>query len=51
MSISLSFAPALDLASAVFNGMLPVYLVPLGVALGIGILGIIIKAMSMIRMN
>lgn len=45
-SFDLSFNTALTLASQVFNGMLPVYLVPLGVALGVMILGLLIKAMS-----
>lgn len=46
LSFSLSFGSALGLASTVVNGMLPVYLVPLGVGLGLMILAALMKAMS-----
>lgn len=49
LSFSLTFGTALDLASDLVGGMLPVYLVPLGVALGVFILGALIKAMSGIK--
>ena len=49
LSFSLGFGTALDLASQMVGGMLPVYLVPIGVALGVTILAAIIKAMSSIK--
>ena len=38
------FSGVFDMASTIVNGLFPVYLIPLGIMLGIGILGIIMKA-------
>ncbi len=44
LSFSLDFTGVFDFASQIVNGLFPIYLVPLGIALGIGILGVIVKA-------
>ncbi len=48
LSFSLDFTGVFDMASQIINGLFPVYLVPLGISLGIGILGIIVKAFAKI---
>jgi hypothetical protein len=48
LSFSLDFTGVFTMASQIINGLFPVYLVPLGISLGIGILGIIVKAFSRI---
>jgi hypothetical protein len=48
MSFSLDFSGVFTQASAIVNGLFPVYLVPMGIALGIGILGYITKAFKSI---
>jgi hypothetical protein len=48
LSFSLDFHGIFTNASAIVNGLFPVYLVPLGITLGIGILGIIVRAFSSI---
>jgi hypothetical protein len=48
LSFSLDFTGVFDMASEIINGLFPVYLVPLGISLGIGILGIIVRAFSKI---
>jgi len=48
LSFSLDFTGVFENASTIVNGLFPVYLVPLGITLGIGILGIIVKAFSTI---
>jgi hypothetical protein len=48
LSFSLDFRGVFSNASAIVNGLFPVYLVPLGLTLGIGILGVIVKAFSSI---
>jgi len=44
----MDFTNVFDMASTIINGLFPVYLIPLGISLGIGILGIIVKAFSQI---
>lgn len=46
LSFNLDFTGVFSFASQIVNGLFPVYLVPLGITLGIGILGVIIKAFS-----
>jgi len=48
LSFSLNFSGVFDMANTMINGLFPVYLVPLGISLGIGILGIIVKSFSRI---
>jgi hypothetical protein len=48
MSFNLDFSGVFTNASNIVNGLFPVYLVPLGITLGIGILGVIVKAFSSI---
>jgi hypothetical protein len=48
LSFSLNFSGIFTNASQIVNGLFPVYLVPLGITLGIGILGVIVKAFSSI---
>jgi len=38
------FSGVFDMASTIVNGLFPVYLIPLGIMIGIGILGLIMKA-------
>jgi hypothetical protein len=51
LSFNLDFSGVFANASAIVNGLFPVYLVPLGITLGIGILGVIVKAFSSIVRN
>ena len=51
LSFSLDFSGVFSNASAMVNGLFPVYLVPLGITLGIGILGVIVGAFSKILRN
>ena len=44
LSFALNFSGVFDTASTIINGLFPVYMVPLGIALGIGILGVIVAA-------
>ncbi len=44
MTFSLDFSGVFTQASQIVNGLFPVYLVPLGITLGLGILGYITKA-------
>lgn len=44
LSFNLDFSGVFTSASAMVNGLFPVYMVPLGITLGIGILGVIVKA-------
>ncbi len=44
LSFSLDFTGVFDMASQMVNGLFPIYMVPLGIALGIGILGVIVGA-------
>jgi hypothetical protein len=44
MSFSLDFSGVFTQASQIVNGLFPVYLVPLGITLGLGILAYISKA-------
>lgn len=44
MSFSLDFSGVFTQASSIVNGLFPVYLVPLGITLGLAILGYITKA-------
>jgi hypothetical protein len=46
LSFSLDFSGVFANASTIITGLFPVYLVPLGIALGIGILSYIVKAFS-----
>lgn len=48
LSITLTFGEAFSLASTVINDLLPVYLLPLGISLGILILGMIFKALQVL---
>lgn len=47
-SFSMDFTNVWTMASTLINGLFPVYLVPLGISLGIGLLGIIVRAFSSI---
>jgi len=38
------FSGVFDMASTIVNGLFPVYLIPLGIMIGIGILGLIMNA-------
>ena len=44
LSFSLDFSGVFDFASQIVNGLFPIYMVPLGIALGIGILAVIVRA-------
>jgi len=44
LSFSLDFTGVFDMASQIVNGMFAVYMVPLGISLGFGILGYIVSA-------
>ena len=46
LSFSLDFSGVFSNASQIVNGLFPIFLVPLGITLGIGILGVITKAFS-----
>jgi hypothetical protein len=48
LSFSLDFSGVFTNASQIVNGLFPVYLVPLGITLGIGILGVVVRAFSSI---
>lgn len=48
LSFSLDFSGVFDTATQIVNGLFPVYLVPLGITLGIGILGVIVRAFGSI---
>jgi len=48
LSFSLDFSGVFTNASQIVNGLFPVYLVPLGITLGIGILGVVVRAFSTI---
>lgn len=48
LSFSLDFTGVFDMASQLINGLFPVYLVPLGISLGIGILGLVVSAFGRI---
>ena len=48
LSFSLDFTQVFDTASNMVNGLFPVYLVPLGIALAVSILGVIVKAFRQI---
>lgn len=48
LSFSLDFSGVFTMASAIINGLFPIYLVPLGISLGIGILAVIVKAFTRI---
>jgi len=48
LSFSLNFDGVFNSASAIVQGLFPVYLVPLGITLGIGILGVIVRAFGQI---
>ncbi len=48
LSFSLDFSGVFSNASQIVNGLFPVYLVPLGITLGIGILAIVVRAFSQI---
>jgi len=48
LSFNLDFSGVFSNASQIVNGLFPVYLVPLGITLGIAILGIIVKAFAKI---
>jgi len=48
LSFSLDFGGVFTMANTIINGLFPIYLVPLGIALGIGILGVIVKAFTRI---
>jgi len=48
LSFSMDFTNIWSMASSIINGLFPVYLVPLGISLGIGILGIIVSAFNRI---
>ena len=46
LSFSLDFSGVFSNASMIVNGLFPVYLLPLGITLGLGILGYIVRAFS-----
>lgn len=48
LSFSLDFTGVFEMANIIINGLFPIYLVPLGISLGIGILGIIVAAFTKI---
>ncbi len=48
LSFSLDFSGVFIMANTIINGLFPIYLVPLGIALGIGILSVIVKAFTRI---
>ena len=48
LSFSLDFSGVFDMASQIVNGLFPIWIVPLGIGLGVAILGIIAKAFSKI---
>jgi len=48
LSFSLDFSGVFEMANTIINGLFPIYLVPLGISLGIGILAVIVKAFTRI---
>jgi len=48
LSFSLDFSGVFTMANTIINGLFPIYLVPLGISLGIGILAVIVKAFTRI---
>ena len=46
LSFSIDFTGVFDMASTIINGLFPAYLIPLGISLGIGVLGIIAAMFS-----
>jgi hypothetical protein len=44
LSFSVDWPTIFDQASSIINGLFPVYMVPLGIMLGLGLLGYIVKA-------
>lgn len=46
LSFSMDFTNIWSMASSLINGLFPVYLVPLGISLGIGILGIVVTMLT-----
>jgi len=44
LSFSVDWAAIFDTASSIINGLFPVYLIPLGLMLGVAVLGMIVKA-------
>jgi hypothetical protein len=44
LSFSLNFDPVFTMASQIVNGLFGAYTVPLGITLGLGILGVIVTA-------
>jgi hypothetical protein len=46
LSFSLDFTSVFSNASMLINGLFPVYVLPLGITLGLGILGYIVKAFA-----
>lgn len=42
MSLSLDFSQVLSMAGTIVNGLWPVFVIPIGIALGMGLLGKII---------
>ena len=44
LSFSLDFDPVFTMASQIINGLFSAYTVPLGITLGLGILGVIVGA-------
>lgn len=46
LSISLGFVEAFSITSQLINDLFPVYLVPFGITLGLGILALLVKAVS-----
>jgi len=51
LSFNLDFSGVFDMASTMINGLFPVYLVPLGIMLGLSILAIIMKAFKSISVR
>lgn len=48
LSFSLEFAQAFSLTSQLISDLFPVYLLPVGISLGLGILALLVKALKVL---
>jgi hypothetical protein len=46
LSFSMNWTSIMNTASGIINGLLPIYMVPLGIILGMGLLGYIVKSIK-----
>ena len=46
LSFSMDWTAVMDTASSIINGLMPIYMVPLGIVLGMGLLAYIVRAIK-----